>query len=185
MFVLVVDIHLKICMFNLFYFSCRYGVKEITQKGEKIFISLSYSPRSTTLKRKFGNLPIRYMRAKLEKEEDFRVLEKVVKRFQFNLLDDEATDLPQRRLDYPSSNKRKLYLEPPTIEEWQEEDDAHEEEITKLLNLPSMASSSQAKRRNLLPSPTTAASTSVCSTETAPAAATEDYELNILTSPLQ
>ena len=64
-------------------------MKEITLREDKVFISLSYSPRAATLKRKFGNLPVRYMRAKIESNEDFKILEKVVKRYKYNLLDEE------------------------------------------------------------------------------------------------
>nr|CAI5860753.1 unnamed protein product [Callosobruchus analis] len=71
----------------------QYGVKNMETSGDKVFISLSYSPRAATLKRKFGNLPVRYMRVKIDKEQDFKILEKVVRRYRFNLLDEQVEDL--------------------------------------------------------------------------------------------
>jgi hypothetical protein len=44
---------------------------------DKIFISLSYSPKEKTLKKKFRNIPVKYMRSKLESDEEFKELEKV------------------------------------------------------------------------------------------------------------
>nr|CAI5865250.1 unnamed protein product [Callosobruchus analis]CAI5865712.1 unnamed protein product [Callosobruchus analis] len=38
---------------------------------DKVCISLSYSPPTATLKRKVGNLLIRYMRVRIDMEEDF------------------------------------------------------------------------------------------------------------------
>nr|CAI5857598.1 unnamed protein product [Callosobruchus analis] len=81
--------------------------------GDKVFISLSYSPRAATLKRKFGNLPVRYMRVKIDKEQDFKILEKVVRRYRFNLLDEQVEDLENSRVE--GGGKRKLYLQPPTL----------------------------------------------------------------------
>nr|CAI5859160.1 unnamed protein product [Callosobruchus analis] len=57
---------------------------------DKVFISLSYSPRTATLKRKFGNLPIGYMRERIDKEEDFKILDRVGRRYHFNLLDEQV-----------------------------------------------------------------------------------------------
>lgn len=72
--------------FFIFFF--RYGVKEISIKGDKIFIHLSYSPRTTTLIRKFGNLPVQYFRAKLENDEQILLFERAVKKYSFNLEED-------------------------------------------------------------------------------------------------
>lgn len=121
----------------------RYGVKEMSQKGDKIFISLTYSPRTVTLRKKFGNLPVRYMRTKIEDEADFKILERVVRKYKFNLLDDQLEEVDQRKIESPScSGKRKMFLQEPTIEEWNEEDDNMIEEISGLLKLPSTSSTS-------------------------------------------
>lgn len=85
-------------------------------KDEKIFIHLSYSPRTITLKRKFGNLPVRYMRTKLDNTEEFKILEKVLRRYKFDLLDEEedASIVTPVLMVGPSSSsgtKRKLTLE--------------------------------------------------------------------------
>nr|CAI5830778.1 unnamed protein product [Callosobruchus analis] len=77
----------------------QYGVKNMETSGDKVFISLSYSPRAATLKRKFGNLPVRYMRVKIDKEQDFKILEKVVRRYRFNLLDEQVEDLDNSRVE--------------------------------------------------------------------------------------
>ncbi|VEN43017.1 unnamed protein product [Callosobruchus maculatus] len=69
----------KVVMKQLF----QYGVKDMYESGDKVFISLSYSPRGTTLKRKFGNLPVRYMRVKIDKDDDFKILQRVVRRYHF------------------------------------------------------------------------------------------------------
>ncbi|VEN45794.1 unnamed protein product [Callosobruchus maculatus] len=91
----------------------QYGVKDMYESGGKVFISPSYSPRGTTLKRKFGNLPVRYMRVKIDKDDDFKILERVVRRYHFNLLDEQIEDLENTRLE--GGTKRKFYLQPPTL----------------------------------------------------------------------
>ncbi|VEN55571.1 unnamed protein product [Callosobruchus maculatus] len=98
----------------------QYGVREMIARGDRIYISLTYSPRSKTLKRKFGNLPVKYMRAKIDKEEEFKILESVVKRYKFNLLSEELEDMERNRIEssaaIPESSgikRRKRYLELP------------------------------------------------------------------------
>nr|CAI5838021.1 unnamed protein product [Callosobruchus analis] len=96
--------------------SHRYGVKNMETCGDKVFISLSYSPRTATLRRKFGNLPVRYMRMRMDREQDFKILEKVVRRYHFNLLDEQVDDLDNTRwkkenASYTSSHQLlKVYL---------------------------------------------------------------------------
>lgn len=138
----------------------------MTNKGDKIFISLTYSPRAQTLKRKFGNLPVRYMRVRIEDDEEFKILEKVVKRYQFNLLDEESDTLYQQQHQQQPriTGKRKLYLKPPVIDEVDkdEEDDEDDDDgnenaseknytQTNVVTLPSTstssASTSKSKRR--------------------------------------
>lgn len=139
----------------------------MTNKGDKIFISLTYSPRAQTLKRKFGNLPVRYMRVRIEDDEEFKILEKVVKRYQFNLLDEESDTLYQQQHQQQPriTGKRKLYLKPPVIDEVDkdEEDDEDDDDDgnenaseknytqTNVVTLPSTstssASTSKSKRR--------------------------------------
>lgn len=59
---------------------------------DKITINLTYSPKLETLRRKFGNLPIYYIRTKIDDECDLRIMEMVVRKYKFNLIDDEVTD---------------------------------------------------------------------------------------------
>nr|CAI5868912.1 unnamed protein product [Callosobruchus analis] len=82
----------------------KYGVNNMKISRDKVFISLSYSPRTATLKRKFGNLPVRYMRERIDMEEDFKILERVGRRYNFNLLDEQV-----------EGGKRRLYHQPPTL----------------------------------------------------------------------
>ncbi|VEN33476.1 unnamed protein product, partial [Callosobruchus maculatus] len=99
----------KVVMKQLF----QYGVKGTYESEDKMFISPSYSPKGTTLKRKFGSLPVRYMRVKIDKDDDFKILERVVRRYHFNLLDEQIEDLETTRLE--GGTKRKFYLQPPTL----------------------------------------------------------------------
>mgnify|MGYP007007722989 CR=1 FL=1 len=48
-------------------------------------------PSAKTLKQKFGNLPIRYMRVNLKDEDDWQILETVVRRYKFNLVSEDPT----------------------------------------------------------------------------------------------
>jgi hypothetical protein len=107
-------------------------VKEISVKGDKIFIALTYSPRGSTLKRKFGNLPVRYLRTKLEKEEEFKILEKVVRKYKFNLLEEQLDDVRNEttRLE---TGKRKYILESPSLDD-DDDDQMLGEENDKLLH---------------------------------------------------
>lgn len=49
-----------------------------------IYPSLSYSPKDVTLRKKFGNLPIKYIRMQKEKETELALFEKVLKSYSFN-----------------------------------------------------------------------------------------------------
>lgn len=55
-------------------------------------VNLSYSPKVKTLKRKFGSLPITYTRSRVESPEELKILENLIKKFQFNLDKDESPD---------------------------------------------------------------------------------------------
>ncbi|CAH1106815.1 unnamed protein product [Psylliodes chrysocephalus] len=115
----------------------QYGVRDISTKQGNFFINLTYSPRTGTLKRKFGNLPVRYMRVKIQTDEEFKMLEKVVKRYKFNLLDEQPEDLDRKRIEVspgPSdAGNRKYYLEPPQLL-WSDGDDDSEEDVVSPKN---------------------------------------------------
>ncbi|CAH1986901.1 unnamed protein product [Acanthoscelides obtectus] len=115
----------------------QYGVREIKASGDKIFVKLTYSPRAATLKRKFGLLPIKYLRTKLDKDAEFQVLERIVKKYRFNLLDEQLEDINRQQAikDRPGTSgggsmqkKRKLYLEPPVLQHVEEDEEEKEEE---------------------------------------------------------
>ncbi|VEN48679.1 unnamed protein product [Callosobruchus maculatus] len=100
-----------------------YGVREVIARGDKIYISLTYSPRAKTVKRKFENLPVKYMRAKIYKEDEFKILQSVVKRYKLNLLSGELEDMERNRnessapIPESGTKRKKRYLElPPSCE---------------------------------------------------------------------
>ncbi|CAG9765797.1 unnamed protein product [Ceutorhynchus assimilis] len=66
-----------------------YGVRDIVVRNDKIVIHLCYSPKDTTLKKKFGALPIEYMRTRLENDEELKLFDKALKKFKFNLDENE------------------------------------------------------------------------------------------------
>lgn len=53
-------------------------------KNNLVTISSSYSPKEQTLKKKFGNLPIKYVRMHIESEEELMILDKAMRLFTFN-----------------------------------------------------------------------------------------------------
>ncbi|CAH1986907.1 unnamed protein product [Acanthoscelides obtectus] len=148
----------------------QYGVREIKASGDKIFVKLTYSPRAATLKRKFGLLPIKYLRTKLDKDAEFQVLERIVKKYRFNLLDEQLEDINRQQAinDRPGTSgggdgggsmqkKRKLYLEPPVLqhveedeEDEEEKEEEHEEQPRQMHTVgatPSSAASTSTGRR--------------------------------------
>lgn len=54
-----------------------------------VTVSLSYSPKTTTLKKKFGNLPLKYIRMNIESESEISLFEKAVKRYTFDIDSDD------------------------------------------------------------------------------------------------
>lgn len=58
-------------------------------------MSLCYSPKETTLKKKFGNLPVSYVRINADSEEELSMFEQACKRFHFNLSDSETDEEKQ------------------------------------------------------------------------------------------
>lgn len=77
-------------------------MKEIFLKNGAVYVKLSYTPKRQTLVNKFGNLPIKYSRARLQDEREFRLLEKATRLFTFNITDeDEALAIAN------SSNQQK------------------------------------------------------------------------------
>ncbi|XP_050517900.1 uncharacterized protein LOC126892414 [Diabrotica virgifera virgifera] len=89
-----------------------FGVKDISLKKDRIFVMLSYTPNSKHLKRKFGNLPIRYMRTKIQSEGEFQKVEGAVKRYRFNQIDDEYEEFEkQQQIQTNAGIKRTLYIQ--------------------------------------------------------------------------
>lgn len=77
---------------SLFVF--RFGVEEISQKTNLIIVKLSYSLKESTLRRKFGNLPLKYCRLNIDNEQELKLFEKAVRTYTFNCVDEEE---PERK----------------------------------------------------------------------------------------
>ncbi|KAK9744512.1 hypothetical protein QE152_g7663 [Popillia japonica] len=84
----------------------RYGVRALSTRGAYISVSLTYSPKGETLTKKFGNLPIEYVRLALETTEEINLFEEGLKRFKFQLRDDNEIE------DGPSLPKIKCNVIP-------------------------------------------------------------------------
>ncbi|XP_074035395.1 uncharacterized protein [Leptinotarsa decemlineata] len=97
----------------------RYGVKQNVKKSEAcILVYLKYNPKMVTLTKKFGNLPVKVTRAMAEHEKELGFLETAVKRFNFNIQDDDDVDAipsppPPKKLKASSSSSKEI-LPPPT-----------------------------------------------------------------------
>lgn len=73
-------------------------MKDITQKPNFVIIKLHYSPKELTLRRKFGNLPIKYCRLNVDSESELYLFEKAIKQFSFNcILEDDETAQQERK----------------------------------------------------------------------------------------
>lgn len=88
-------------------------------KNHLILIKLSYSPKATTLRNKFGNLPVKYCRINLVDEEELYLFESAMREYSFDLIDeDEANEetrkFRKRQYNMLSSNDKDddlLFLE--------------------------------------------------------------------------
>ncbi|CAG9772053.1 unnamed protein product [Ceutorhynchus assimilis] len=131
----------------------QYGVNDISQKVDKVIVNLTYSPRAATLKRKFGNLPVRYMRTRIDSEEEFKLLEQVVKKFKFNLLDENleegSSSQPARLRILPKvkGGKRKLKIDEifstdEDANDADEDDDDDDDEVAEAQQQQASASTS-------------------------------------------
>ncbi|KAL1488992.1 hypothetical protein ABEB36_014771 [Hypothenemus hampei] len=67
----------------------KYGVKDISVKKGSVLISLSYTPKDSTLLKKMGNLPVKYTRIQVHSEEELGLLEKAVQKYNFNIINDD------------------------------------------------------------------------------------------------
>lgn len=88
----------------------RYGVKKMSRQNEKIVISLTYSPKNTTMRRKLGNLPVEYRRVNVESDEELALFEELLKNYKFNLREEEEEE--EEQTTAPPSPK-KIKCEPP------------------------------------------------------------------------
>nr|CAI5852930.1 unnamed protein product [Callosobruchus analis] len=81
------------------------------------------------------------MRVRIDKDQDFKILERVVRRYHFNLLDEQVEDLDNTRVE---GGKRKLYLQPPTL--LVDDTDNDDDVADAVANEASRLGSHQAKR---------------------------------------
>lgn len=73
---------------------------------DRVVVNLRYSPKTSTLQRKFGNLPIRYIRASVENEQELRIFENACQRWKFSLKED-IEELTAASTSYPSIDNNK------------------------------------------------------------------------------
>lgn len=78
-----------------------------------MIVSLFYSPKETTLKKKFGNLPISYYRVNVENEEELTIIEELCREYQFNLSDSDTEEEKQAVVNLnPFNNYKKIVRKP-------------------------------------------------------------------------
>lgn len=66
-------------------------------KNHLIIVKLSYSPKATTLKNKFGNLPVKYCRINLVDEEELYLFESAMREYSFDLIDEDEANEETRK----------------------------------------------------------------------------------------
>ncbi|XP_071056368.1 uncharacterized protein [Onthophagus taurus] len=86
----------------------RYGLKSVATRGNCVIIALMYTPKNETLKRKFGNLPVQYMRLGVENETEVQMLASVMHKYVFDLSVDGDEQSPQIE-----SHRKNLKRQPP------------------------------------------------------------------------
>lgn len=72
-------------------------------KNNLISIKLGYSPKDSTLKRKFGNLPVKYCRLNVDNEQELVLFEKALRQYTFNCVEED-----DQVLQHPDKKKVKL-----------------------------------------------------------------------------
>lgn len=70
---------------NEIIFIFRYGIKEIVLKTNMVYVSLLYSPKYQTLKNKFGNLSLTYLRMNIDNDMELVLFEKALEKYIFNI----------------------------------------------------------------------------------------------------
>lgn len=96
----------------------RFGVRQLRQRWSQVFVHLAYTPKTETLKAKFGNLPINYVRLATETEEELESFALATKRFDFNLTVGEEVPI----LVLPPSTSTKRLLDASTTTEDDDDD---------------------------------------------------------------
>ncbi|XP_025836013.1 uncharacterized protein LOC112906310 [Agrilus planipennis] len=115
----------------------RYGVKEITHKGEKqVLVKLTYTPKMETLQQKFGNLPVTYYRLPIENEEELSLLKEAFCDFRFG-----QKEIEEKMIEQGSSNTQ-LQILPPPLPSVQEDPQANLGKASSASSSSSSSSSS-------------------------------------------
>lgn len=98
-------------------------------ENDMVIIKLGYTPKKKTLKNKFGNLPVKYMKTVIDSREEFNMLEKACQMYEFNKLDeDEETDgegylaVTSHQKKMITGSKRPIAEKPEVIEVGDEEE---------------------------------------------------------------
>lgn len=69
-------------------------MKDIDLRNNVIKMELHYTPKDATLKKKFGNLPLKYVRMRVADEEQLALFETAVRRYNFDLEEDDDDSAP-------------------------------------------------------------------------------------------
>ncbi|KAI4454255.1 hypothetical protein MML48_5g00008524 [Holotrichia oblita] len=90
----------------------RFGVKSLTLSNGQVILSLSYTPKGETLRKKFRKFPVQYIRLAMENEEEVRIFQEALQEYNFSLScddDDDEDALP------PPAKRQALPPLPPKI----------------------------------------------------------------------
>lgn len=95
----------------MYIYLCRYGVEKMELVNEKMFISLTYSPKNATLKKKLGKFPVDYWRTNGESKEDLALYEEALKKF--TRREEKADDKEEEQARASPAKRIKRELPPP------------------------------------------------------------------------
>ncbi|XP_030744993.1 uncharacterized protein LOC115874071 [Sitophilus oryzae] len=93
----------------------RFGRKTVEMKGDQVVLKLSYTPKSETMERKLGNLPIAYIRLGVESDEELDILKKYMQIYDFD--GNETTSVPAGALEDEEEEEKKLAIESSTFKD--------------------------------------------------------------------
>lgn len=77
-------------------------------ENDMVIIKLGYTPKKKTLKNKFGNLPVKYMKTVIDSREEFNMLEKACQMYEFNKLEEEDEETDVEGYQAVTSHQKKM-----------------------------------------------------------------------------